>query len=54
MFYETMDYVQDSQKGILFDSFPSVLQLQLKRFEFDFSTDVMSKVIFSLYKSVFE
>lgn len=29
---------------MLFDSFPPVLQLQLKRFEYDFQRDVMVKV----------
>ena len=31
---------------MLFDSFPPVLQVQLKRFEYDFQRDVMVKVIF--------
>ena len=29
---------------MLFDSFPPVLQLQLKRFEYDFQRDMMVKV----------
>ena len=29
---------------MLFDSFPPVLQVQLKRFEYDFQRDVMVKV----------
>ena len=37
-------FVQDAKKGVLFDSFPPVLQLQLKRFEYDFQRDVMVKV----------
>ena len=36
--------LQDARKGVLFDSFPPVLQLQLKRFEYDFQRDVMVKV----------
>ena len=35
---------QDARKGVLFDSFPPVLQLQLKRFEYDFQRDMMVKV----------
>lgn len=30
--------------GILFDSFPPVLQIQLRRFEYDFMKDIMIKV----------
>ena len=37
-------FVQDARKGVLFDSFPPVLQVQLKRFEYDFQRDVMVKV----------
>ncbi|KAK4757395.1 hypothetical protein SAY87_018696 [Trapa incisa] len=36
--------LQDAKKGILFTDFPSVLQLQLKRFEYDFMSDTMVKV----------
>ena len=36
--------LQDARKGILFESFPPVLQLQLKRFEYDFMRDAMVKV----------
>lgn len=36
--------VQDAKKGVLFDSFPPVLQLHLKRFEYDFQRDVSTKV----------
>lgn len=36
--------LQDARKGVLFDSFPPVLQLQLKRFEYDFQRDTMVKV----------
>lgn len=35
---------QDAKKGIIFRSFPPVLQLQLKRFEYNFQTDSMHKV----------
>lgn len=36
--------MQDARKGVLFESFPPVLQLQLKRFEYDFMRDVMVKI----------
>lgn len=36
--------LQDARKGVLFDNFPPVLQLQLKRFEYDFQRDTMVKV----------
>lgn len=36
--------MQDARKGVLFDEFPPVLQLQLKRFEYDFQRDIMVKV----------
>ena len=36
--------MQDARKGVLFDDFPPVLQLQLKRFEYDFQRDIMVKV----------
>ena len=36
--------MQDAKKGVLFDSLPPVLQLQLKRFEYDFQRDAMVKV----------
>ncbi|GLC41652.1 hypothetical protein PLESTB_000692700 [Pleodorina starrii] len=43
--YKTDDYgMQDARKGILFDSFPPVLQLQLKRFEYDCQRDAMVKI----------
>lgn len=35
---------QDAKKGVLFIDFPPVLQLHLKRFEYDFVRDVMVKV----------
>jgi len=43
--YSISSGVQDAKKGILFDSFPPVLQLHLKRFEFDFQRDVSTKVL---------
>jgi hypothetical protein len=36
--------LQDARKGVLFESLPPVLQLQLKRFEYDFARDTMVKV----------
>ena len=39
-----MPLLQDACKGVLFDDFPPVLQLQLKRFEYDFQRDIMVKV----------
>ncbi|KAL6782343.1 hypothetical protein ACKKBG_A06435 [Auxenochlorella protothecoides x Auxenochlorella symbiontica] len=36
--------LQDARKGVLFDGFPPVLQLQLKRFEYDFMKDSMVKI----------
>ena len=39
-----MPLPQDARKGVLFDDFPPVLQLQLKRFEYDFQRDIMIKV----------
>ena len=36
--------LQDAQKGVIFESFPSVLHLQLKRFEYDINRDAMMKV----------
>ena len=35
---------QDAELGDLFDSFPAVLQLHLKRFEYDFERDIRVKV----------
>ncbi|RXH93032.1 hypothetical protein DVH24_013608 [Malus domestica] len=35
--------LQDAKKGVLFIDFPPVLQLQLKRFEYDFMRDTMVK-----------
>jgi ubiquitin carboxyl-terminal hydrolase 7 len=36
--------LQDAKKGIIFESFPPVLHLQLKRFEYDVQRDAMVKV----------
>ncbi|KAI9319606.1 hypothetical protein BX666DRAFT_1914369 [Dichotomocladium elegans] len=36
--------LQDAKKGVIFESFPPVLHLQLKRFEYDFMHDAMVKV----------
>ncbi|GMI92284.1 ubiquitin-specific protease 13 [Hibiscus trionum] len=36
--------LQDAKKGVLFSDFPPVLQLQLKRFEYDFLRDTMVKI----------
>ncbi|KAH9659388.1 ubiquitin carboxyl-terminal hydrolase 13 [Citrus sinensis] len=36
--------IQDAKKGVLFIDFPPVLQLQLKRFEYDFMRDTMVKI----------
>lgn len=43
--YQAEGYgLQDAKKGIVFQSFPPVLQIQLKRFEYDIQRDVMVKV----------
>lgn len=36
--------LQDAKKGVIFESFPPVLHLQLKRFEYDIMRDTMVKV----------
>ncbi|KAI1615479.1 ubiquitin thiolesterase [Exophiala viscosa] len=36
--------LQDARKGVIFESFPPVLHLQLKRFEYDINRDAMMKV----------
>ncbi|KAH3671658.1 hypothetical protein OGAPHI_000363 [Ogataea philodendri] len=36
--------LQDAEKGVVFEAFPSVLHLQLKRFEYDFEYDQLVKV----------
>jgi hypothetical protein len=46
-------YFQDAKKGVLFLDFPPVLQLQLKRFEYDYIRDTMVKVGTTLTLSPF-
>lgn len=36
--------LQDANKGVIFMSFPDVLHLQLKRFEYDINRDMMMKI----------
>ncbi|KAI9659775.1 MAG: hypothetical protein M1829_006537 [Trizodia sp. TS-e1964] len=36
--------LQDANKGVIFESFPQVLHLQLKRFEYDVMNDSMTKI----------
>ncbi|KAI9264786.1 hypothetical protein BY458DRAFT_587512 [Sporodiniella umbellata] len=36
--------LQDAKKGVVFENFPPVLHLQLKRFEYDFQHDAMVKI----------
>ncbi|KAK4396611.1 Ubiquitin carboxyl-terminal hydrolase 12, partial [Sesamum angolense] len=38
------NFTDDAKKGVLFIDFPPVLQLQLKRFEYDFMRDTMVKI----------
>ncbi|XP_030531793.1 ubiquitin C-terminal hydrolase 12-like isoform X2 [Rhodamnia argentea] len=43
--YQAEDHgLQDAKKGVLFIDFPPVLQLHLKRFEYDFIRDTMVKI----------
>ncbi|KAI8047007.1 hypothetical protein BDF21DRAFT_352542, partial [Thamnidium elegans] len=43
--YSAADHgLQNAKKGVIFDSFPPVLHLQLKRFEYDMVTDNMVKI----------
>jgi len=44
--------LQDAKKGVIFQSFPPVLHLQLKRFEYDIQRDAMVKVRPELHSSV--
>lgn len=37
--------LQDAKKGVIFETFPPVLHLQLKRFEYDMAKDSMVKVM---------
>lgn len=44
-YYAGNEYkLQDANKGVIFNSFPDVLHLQLKRFEYDIQRDAMMKV----------
>ncbi|KAF4635550.1 hypothetical protein G7Y89_g2550 [Cudoniella acicularis] len=36
--------LQDAKKGVIFESFPEVLHLQLKRFQYDIDHDAMMKI----------
>ncbi|KAI5285731.1 hypothetical protein KEM54_000337 [Ascosphaera aggregata] len=36
--------LQDANKGVIFETMPDVLHLQLKRFEYDFTHDMMMKI----------
>lgn len=36
--------LQDARKGVIFERFPPVLHLQLRRFEYDMEKDAMCKV----------
>lgn len=45
--------LQDARKGSRFLKFPSVLQLQLKRFEYDPYADAMVKVSFFFLRLAF-
>ncbi|KAL2062656.1 hypothetical protein VTL71DRAFT_5728 [Oculimacula yallundae] len=36
--------LQDANKGVIFESFPDVLHLQLKRFQYDIERDAMMKI----------
>jgi ubiquitin carboxyl-terminal hydrolase 7 len=43
--YQAEGYgLQDAKKGVVFESFPPVLHLQLKRFEYDVQRDANIKV----------
>ncbi|KAK9478111.1 hypothetical protein V1514DRAFT_307930 [Lipomyces japonicus] len=43
--YQATGYgLQDAEKGVIFQSFPPVLHLQLKRFDFDFMREMMVKI----------
>lgn len=43
--YQAEGYgLQDAKKGVIFESFPPVLHLQLKRFEYDIEKDAMVKI----------
>lgn len=43
--YMAQDFgLQDAKKGVIFEEFPNVLHLQLKRFEYDFNYDTLVKI----------
>ncbi|ODV96109.1 hypothetical protein PACTADRAFT_49515 [Pachysolen tannophilus NRRL Y-2460] len=43
--YDASGYgLQDAEKGVVFENFPPVLHLQLKRFEYDFNYDTLVKI----------
>lgn len=43
--YQATGYgLQDAKKGVVFKSFPPVLQIQLQRYEYDFNRDLMVKI----------
>ncbi|KAJ3037767.1 hypothetical protein HDV00_001353 [Rhizophlyctis rosea] len=43
--YRAEDHgLQDAKKGVIFEAFPSVLHLQLKRFEYDIERDALVKI----------
>lgn len=43
--YDASAYgLQDAEKGVIFESFPDVLHVQLKRYEYDFEIDNMVKI----------
>lgn len=43
--YAAQDFgLQDAEKGVIFESFPPILHLQLKRFEYDFNYDQLIKI----------
>lgn len=43
--YDAGSYgLQDAEKGVIFEEFPNVLHLQLKRFDYDFMYDRMVKI----------
>ncbi|KAI9822475.1 MAG: hypothetical protein M1827_000194 [Pycnora praestabilis] len=43
-YYAEGHQYQDAKKGVIFESFPQILHLQLKRFEYDINRDAMMKV----------
>lgn len=43
-YYSSEHGFQDATKGVIFEYFPPILHLQLKRFEFDFNSNSMIKI----------